>query len=141
MAKRKRAAEPLGTIWRCPDELWTRIEPILAELDPPAKTGRPRIDPRRALDGVIHQMRTGGQWNQLPRTFGDDASVHRTFQRWVQRKVLERIWAVLVTCCDAMKGVQWRWQSADCSMGKARLGGALWGRTPRIAGKTAANAA
>jgi transposase len=63
MARRKRTVKPLPTIWHVPDELWQHIEPLLNELDPPAKTGRKRIAPRPALDGIIYQMRTGCQWN------------------------------------------------------------------------------
>lgn len=137
MAKGDGAAEALPTIWRCPDELWELIESVLAEHDPPAKTGRKRIDPRKALDGIIYQMRTGCQWNVLPKEFGDDASVHRTMQRWIERGVLDRVWALLVERCDELGGVQWEWQSADGAMGKARLGGIGSARTPRIAGKAA----
>src|SRR5919107_5121445 len=42
--------KPLPTIWRVPDELWEKVEPILAEYDPPKKTGRPRVDRRAVLD-------------------------------------------------------------------------------------------
>ncbi len=45
--------KPLPTIWRVPDELWERIEPILAEYDPPKRTGRPRVDQRAVLDAVV----------------------------------------------------------------------------------------
>ena len=48
---------------------------------------------------------------------------HRTFQRWVELGVLERILAVLVEECEELGGVQWEWQAADCAMGKARSGG------------------
>ena len=89
-----------------------------------------------ALDGIIYEMRTGCQWNVLPKVFGDDSSVHRTFQRWLRKGVLDRIWAVLIEQCDELGGVNWQWQSADGAMGKARFGGALLGKTPRIAAKT-----
>ena len=36
MGRPKKIREPLPTIWRTPDELWVVVEPILAELDPPA---------------------------------------------------------------------------------------------------------
>lgn len=138
MARRKRAVEPLPTIWNCPDELWDDVVvPVLRELDPEPRTGRPRIDQRRALDGIIFQMRSGVQWNHLPREFGDDASVHRTFQRWVERGVLERIWARLVEACDELGAVEWVWQSADAAMGKARFGGTMSARTPRTAANPA----
>ena len=33
--------EPLPTIWRVPDELWEKIEPILQEHDLPRRLGDP----------------------------------------------------------------------------------------------------
>ena len=138
MARHKRAVEPLPTIWNCPDKLWDSfVLPILHELDPEPHTGRPRIDQRKALDGIIYQMRSGCQWNYLPKDFGDDASIHRTFQRWVERGVLKRVWAILVEKCDDLKAVQWVWQSADAALGKARFGGIESEKTPRIAARTA----
>jgi putative transposase len=140
MAKTKRPVKDLPTIWNCPDELWELIAPVLAEFDPEPKTGRPRIDQRKALDGIIHQMRSGCQWNHLPKEFGDDASIHRTFQRWIERGVLEAVWARLVESCDELRGVHWDWQSADAALGKARFGGTTSAPTPRTVRKTAANA-
>ena len=115
----------LETIWEIPDELWAEIKKILDEVDPPRRTGRPRIDGRRALNGIIYRLRTSCQWNHLPEKFGSDSSVHRTFQRWVERGVFTKIWALLVQKCEDLGEVQWRWQSADAAMGKARFGGAI----------------
>jgi transposase len=126
----------MATIWAVSDELWTHIQAILAEVDPPKKTGRPRVDARRTLDAIIFRMRSGCQWNQLPERFPDDSSVHRTFQRWVRAGVFERIWAVLIGCCEELGGVDWEWQAADTMMGKARLGGTRSAPPP----PTAANA-
>jgi putative transposase len=137
MARRKRTYRPLPTIWHVSDRLWKRIEPILNRLDPPAKTGRKRIAARPALEGIIYEMRTGCQWNVLPRPFGDDSSVHRTFQRWIRKGVLDAIWAMLLQECQELGGVHWRWQAADGAMGKARFGGATSVATPPIAAKRA----
>ena len=137
MARRKKPVDPLPTIWRVDDALWARAEEVLAELDPPARFGPERIDQRKALDGVIYRMRSGVQWNHLPPEFGDDASVHRTFQRWVRRGVVGRLWAVLVEACDELRGVDWEWQSFDCATNKARHGGIRSDRT-RPTGRSAA---
>ena len=51
MARKKKAVEPLGTIWRADDDLWAVVAGVLADLDPPHRGHRPRIDPRRAPDG------------------------------------------------------------------------------------------
>ena len=135
MPEQEDTTETLPTIWNVSDELWAKIEPILAGLDPPKSRGRKRIDQRRALDGILFRMRSGVQWNHLPKEFGDDSSVHRTFQRWANLGVFERIWAVLVADCDELGGVDWEWQSADAAMGKARLGGAWLAPTPQIVGR------
>ncbi len=58
-------------------------------------------------------MWTGCQWNVLPRRFGDDSSVHRTFQRWIRKGVLDALWAMLLSECQELGGVHWRWQAAD----------------------------
>ena len=80
MARQKRKVKPLATIWEVSDDLWKIIQPILTELDPPSWTGRDRTDQRAALNGIIYQMRSGCQWNHLPKQFGDDSSVHRTLK-------------------------------------------------------------
>lgn len=115
----------LGTIWEVPDDLWAEIKKVLDEVDPDPKgrRGRPRIDPRRALDGIIFRMRSSCQWNHLPKSFGDDSSVHRTFQRWVDKGVFVKVWALLAKRCDEKGAVEWDWQAADGFMGKARSGG------------------
>src|SRR6476646_2448053 len=141
MARRKKQAEPLPTIWRVGEALWAQAEKVLEQFDPPARFGPDRSDQRKALDGVIYRMRSGVQWNQLPREFGDDASVHRTFQRWVERGVIGRIWAVLVEPCEGLGGVAWEWQSFDCALGKAQQGGIKSDRTQPTGRRTAASAA
>jgi putative transposase len=123
MTKRTSEEKPLPTIWRTPDELWDEIEPILAQHDPPKRTGRRRIDQRGALDAIIFRLRSGCQWNRLPKEFPDDSSVHRTFQRWVELGILDLLWASLIEECEELGGVHWEWQAADGAMGKARFGG------------------
>lgn len=140
MARKKRAAEPLGTIWRADDELWAVVEPVLGELDPPHRGHRQRIDQREALNGIIYHLRTGCQWAALPAEFGDDSSVHRTMQRWAARGVFDRLWATLVEACNELGGVEWPWQSFDCVMNKARHGGIKSDRT-QPTGRNAARSA
>lgn len=121
---------PLPTIWELPDELWERIEPILERRYPPAGTGRPRADLRLVLDGVIYRMRSGVQWNRLPRRFGSDSTVHGWFQRFVADGVLVEIWAAVAAECDELGAVLWEWQAADGVMGKSRFDGDKRGPNP-----------
>lgn len=141
MAKRRRPIEPLDTIWEVPDELWERIEPILLEHWPRKVEGRPPADWRAALNGIIFRLRTGAQWDQLPRHFGAKSTVHDWFQRWNKAGIMERIWALLVAECEELSAVYWEWQSADAALGKARFGGTRLAKTPQIAAKTAPSVA
>src|SRR5215208_331555 len=120
MGRPKKERAPLPPIWRLPDARWAEVEPILAELDPPA---------RPILDAVIYRGRTGCQWNRLPKAYPDDSTVHRRFQRWVERGVFARLWAVLVERCEDLGGVDWEWQAADAALGKAPQGGTRSART------------
>ena len=120
----------LPTIWEVPDDLWERIEWLLEEYDPPKTTGRSRTDARRLLDGIIFRFRTGCQWNHIPKVYGDDSTIHRTFQRWVEINLFEMIWSLLAAECDELALVNWEWQAADGWLGKARSGGDEIGPNP-----------
>jgi putative transposase len=77
MVRKKR----IPTLWEVPDQLWERIEKLIDDFDPPAPTGRRCEDARKVLDGLIFRFRTGCQWNHIPRVYGNDSTLHRTFQR------------------------------------------------------------
>lgn len=121
---------PLPTIWEIPDELWERIEAILECHYPPAGTGRPRADLRLVLDGLIHRMRSGCQWERLPERFGPTSTLHGWFQRFVEDGVLEALWAALAAECEELDAVLWEWQAADGVMGKSRFDGDKRGPNP-----------
>jgi transposase len=99
LGRRTKARAPLPPIWRVSDALWAIIKPILAGYDPP-KRGPARIDQRAALDAIIFRLRSGCQWNRLPKEYPDDSSVHRTFQRWVGLGMFDRIWATVQEACE-----------------------------------------
>jgi putative transposase len=133
----KKRAEPLElpTIWEIPDDVWPLIQTLLDAHYPAKPEGHRRVALRRVLDGIMFRVRTGCQWNQLPKHFGDDSTGHRHFRQWCQRGLLARPWAVLVEACDEVGGVAWQWQAAAAAMGKARMGGDLLGRHPTDRGK------
>ena len=72
-------------VWRIPDALWERIEPLLPPRKPhPLGCHRPRVDDRKAMDAIFFVLRTGCQWNALNQTnICSSRSAHRRFQEWV----------------------------------------------------------
>ena len=89
--------------------------------------GRPTPKPGAASELILDRCSTasssacaaGANGTELPKELGDDSTIHRTFQRWVERGVLHRMWGALVEGCEELDGVDWEWQAAD--------GGSFWG--------------
>ena len=46
------------------------------------KTGRPRMDDRKAMNAIFYIARTGCQWKALPRSLGASGPVNDRFQEW-----------------------------------------------------------
>ena len=53
------------------DLQWARIEPLL----PTDVRGKPRVDDRRVLSGIVHALRCGGRWR--PRYLSEVGAVGR----------------------------------------------------------------
>jgi len=54
------------------------------------KAGRPRMDDRKAMSAIFFVLRTGCQWNALPRSLGASSTVHDRFQEWRKAGVFKR---------------------------------------------------
>ena len=86
-------------------------------------------------------MRTGCHWNRLPKELGDDSTIHRTFERWVELRVLQPVWSVLIKECEELGAVEWEWQAAERAIGKARFEGVRSAPTRRTEVRRASSGA
>jgi len=79
------------------DELWTLIAPLLPEEPPKPKGGRPRVDDRAALTGILFVLRSGIPWEMLPQEMGCGSGMTcwRRLREWHDAGV----WAKLHTIC------------------------------------------
>jgi transposase len=59
---------------------WERLQPLLPPQKP--KTGRPAVDHRRILNGLLWILRTGAPWRDLPKRYGPWRTVASRFYRW-----------------------------------------------------------
>ena len=134
-------SETLPTTWEIPDDLWEQIHPVILEMDPPKPTERKRVHPRRILDGIIFRMRSGCHWNRLPRELGDDSTIHRTFQRWVELGGSGAHLGGVGRGMRGTEGLNWEWQAADYATGKARFGGIQTVAIPLTGARRAASGA
>ena len=106
-----------------PDAFWDRIDLILPIYNPSPKGGRPRLDLRKVVCGILYVLRTGCQWKAMPKQFGSGSAIHAYFQEWVELGVFQELWALALEEYDDLKGIDWEWQSLDGAMNKSPLGG------------------
>jgi len=116
--------------WQLPQPLWEALQRLIP--DKKSHLGRPRsVNFHTILAGIFYVLRTGLQWQALPREkFGPPSTVYYYFALWSDSGIFEKMWAVALETYDSLKGLDWEWQSIDCAMTKAPLGGEATGKNP-----------
>src|SRR5262249_33758223 len=110
------------------DEQWAFIQPFLPL---PARTGRPRANDRRTLEGILYVLITGCRWQDLPREYGAPTTVWRRLKRWGEAGVWERIWRAALAALDLQCQLDWSMAFLDGSFVPAKKGGDRVGLTKK----------
>jgi transposase len=76
------------------DELWEQLRPLLPPQKP--RTGRPAVDHRLVVEGMLWVVRTSSSWRELPERFGPWSTVSSRYQRWCKEGIWTRILQVLL---------------------------------------------
>jgi putative transposase len=116
--------------WRVSDEFWEKVQPLIPPAPSHAKGGRSRMDDREAFAAMIYVLRTGIQWNALPREMGASSTVHDRYQEWERLGFFEELWRAGILKYDELEGIEWEWQAIDGVMTKAPLGRGASGKNP-----------
>src|ERR687886_121990 len=124
------------------DELWEIIEPLLPEEPPKPQGGRPRLDDRAALTGIIFVLKSGIPWEMLPQEMGCGSGVTcwRRLREWQRGGGWERLHQTLLDRLGAADKIDWSRASADSAFAPAKRGARKPDRIRRIAAKRAASA-
>ena len=125
------------------DELWNRIEPLLPPLPPPSpKGGRPRVEHRPALAGIVFVLKTGIPWQALPTEMGcgSGSTCWRRFAAWTRLAVWSKLHALLLTALGKAGAVNLERAVIDSASVRAVFGERTPAPTRPIVGKKAANA-
>jgi len=63
------------------NEQWAVVEPLLPKAVKRADgKGRPRVDNRAILNGILWVLRTGAPWHDMPNRYPPYQTCHRRFQ-------------------------------------------------------------
>src|ERR671913_531490 len=124
------------------DELWEIIEPLLPEEPPKPKGGRPRIDDRAALTGIVFVLKSGIPWEMLPQEMGcgSGSTCWRRLRDWQEAGVWEELHRALLDRLGQAEEIDWSRACLDSASVPAKRGARRSARTRRIAANRAGSA-
>ena len=108
------------------DELWALVEPLV----PPraravnGRTGRPRVEDRRALEGILFVLTTGIGWTRLPAELGCGSGVTcwRRLREWDDAGVWDRLHRVVLDRLGRQGLLDWSRAALDSVSVRAKKG-------------------
>lgn len=124
------------------DELWNQIEPLLPPLPPRSpKGGRPRVEHRLALTGIVFVLKTGIPWQDLPTEMGcgSGSTCWRRFAEWTRLSVWSKLHALLLTTLGKAGSIHLERAVVDSASVRAVFGGRTRALTRPIVARRAAN--
>ena len=68
-------------------------ETQMARLEPhfPKSHGKPRVDDRRVLSGIIFINRNGLRWRDAPEEYGRHKTLHNRWKRWSDKGIFAQM--------------------------------------------------
>ena len=76
----------LSNLFWLSDEQMARLRPFF-----PKSHGRPRVDDRRVLSGIIFINRNGLRWSDAPPEYGPPKTLYNRWKRWSDMGVFARM--------------------------------------------------
>jgi len=73
------------------DEQFAKIAPHL----PTNTRGKPRVDDRRVISGIIHVLKSGARWVDAPPMYGPRKTLYNRFVRWAAKGVWTNLFETL----------------------------------------------
>lgn len=68
------------------EEQMERLHPFF-----PKSRGKPRVDDRRVLSGIVLVNRNGLRWRDAPSAYGPHKTLYNRWKRWCERGVFTRM--------------------------------------------------
>jgi transposase len=124
------------------DELWEVVEPLLPEEPPKPKGGRPRVDDRAALTGILFVLKSGIPWEMLPQEMGCGSGMTcwRRLKEWNEVGVWEELHHELLDRLGRADEIDWHRASLDSASVPAPGGAKRPGRIRRTKERRARSA-
>lgn len=110
------------------DEQWQVIQSL---LPPSGVKGRPRVDDRRVINGMLYKCKTGIAWRDLPERYGSWKTVYNRFWRWARDGTLTTLVQRVRVIAEAIEELD-REVAVDSSITRAHQHAAGARRQPNL---------
>jgi transposase len=104
------------------DMQWSKIEPLLPKAKPSRRGGRPRVDDRHVIEGILWVLKTGARWRDLPKRYPSPATCWRRLSQWEDKGIWLKIWRKFLGELDADSVLDWEESFIDGSFAPAKKG-------------------
>lgn len=102
------------------DKEWAIIKRFLPE---PAKTGRPMVDNREVINGILYVLSTGCRWRDLPHDIKASSSTcYRRLRQYLEDNIWHDMFASIKKLADKQRLLNWRNSYLDASIVKSKKG-------------------
>lgn len=109
------------------DQQWARVKKYLPK--PKEGKGRPEVDARKTMNGIIYILRTGCAWADMPKQYGSYVTCWRRHRQYVRLGIWDRVWKMLLRDLYEEGEIQLDQVYLDASFVPAKRGGRKIGKT------------
>ena len=109
------------------DDQWKLLEPLLPVAKRSRKGGRPPINNRQVLEGILWVLRTGARWQDMPDRYPSASTCWRRLSLWEEQGVWLDVWRKFLSMLDEKGALDWQEAFIDGSFAPAKKGGPLLG--------------
>ena len=109
------------------NDQWKLLEPLLPKARLSPKGGRPAINNRQVLEGILWVLRTGARWQDMPDRYPSASTCWRRLRLWEEHGVWLDVWRKFLSMLDEKGALDWQEAFIDGSFAPAKKGGPLLG--------------
>ena len=98
--------------YKLTDAQWNKIAAIFPKRK---KMGRPPVDNRKIVNGILGILKTGSPWRELKESYGPWQTVYDRFYKWSRAGLWNRILRQLQSDFQSKVKIDWSMFSVDGS--------------------------
>lgn len=114
------------------DEQWRLIADLFPHTPRTGQKGRPALEPRHCVEGILWVLRSGARWKDLPSHFPSYPTCWRRFQEWTVAGIWTKAWSRLLHTLARQGRLNLSEAMADGTFSSAKKG-ANWSARPSVA--------